>query len=347
MKRGDRRGDRRGDDLLRNLHGFGNQVELVRKNISIPSDQMEFNFSSFGKRPYSTSITTFSGYCFEKVTAAIFGGYHHKGAIISYDNGEEVIQPDVSNHRDRIYYEVKSCQWTSQLKLIRTQIEKNLRWMLHEDSGEDTESNFVFYRHRIMNMQRRNLTKQELLDEMLDNGILYAIKTPISISAQFFLHPGKIDKKRYVLNTYDYSDRIKYGYGSYQILSTSAMFLNDLIKSPEDTIGNLGLDPDDFEVERARVSGIKINKRKLAEFPMMFIKQKDVRKWIAENKEIFEFLFGKVRDENVTLPQYDPNDEAYGDPERYKPKNYSECEVPFEIPEIEPDDFEEGDGFLF
>ena len=83
------------------------------------------------------------------------------------------------------------------------------------------------------------------------------------------------------------------------------------------------------------------------EFPMMFIKQKDVRKWIAENKEIFEFLFGKVRDENVTLPQYDPNDEAYGDPERYKPKNYSECEVPFEIPEIEPDDFEEGDGFLF
>lgn len=331
-----KRGDRRGDDLLRSLHGFGNQVELVRKNISIPLDQMEFDFSNPRNNPYSTSITTFSGYCFEKISATIFGGYHHKGAIISYDNGEEVIQPDVSNHRDRIYYEVKSCQWTSQLKLIRTQVERNLRWMLHEDSGEDTESNFVFYRHRIMNMQKRHLSKHELLDELLDGGVLYAVKTPISIPAQFFIHPDKINRKRYVLNTYDYSDRIKYGYGSYQILSTSSVFLNDLIQNPEETLKVLGLNPDDFEIDKAKVKGIRINNKRLKEFPMIFIKQKDASKWIAENKEIFEFLFGKIRDDEITLPQYDLNDEVYGDPERYKPEGYSDEEVPFDIPEIKP-----------
>ena len=308
-------------------------VNLKKKSISISYDQQSelFDTSTYSRK----AISVYSGSCFEKIAGAIFGGFHHGGRLTVVGNGDSTIQPDISDHKRRRYIEVKSRAQNQQPKFLREQIIKNLSWMLYDFSEPRPKSYMALFNHNVLGMEKRNLKKQEYLEELTRGGILYGLFIPITISSQFFINPDKTQESGYLLREYNFdSSMSQRGYSSYHVVTFSSSFPRDLILEPEQTLEKIGFNPEDFKISRKKVKGLRINGKQVHQFPMLFM-DGDLDYWINENRERIEEQIEEKTSEDITLPEFYDEDSLFGDAKEFAPtkEQLSEIEpIPFDIP---------------
>jgi hypothetical protein len=297
---------------------FDESIKLETKQITIPYDTQTELFDE-PERDYTKAITVYSGTCFENLAGAIFGGFHHGGKSTSMSNGAGTIQPDISDHKNRRYIEVKSRCQNMQPKFLKEQIIKNLSWMLYDFSEPRPRSYMALFSHNILGMQKRGLSRAEYLEELVKGGVLYGILMPIIIPAQFFVNPDKTEASGYMLNEYNYTPELEHrGYASCKIVSFSTRLPNDLILEPEQTLEKIGFDLKDFKISRRKVKGLRINNRQVHQFPMLLIDGK-LDKWIAQNKESITKLIGA----EIELPAFYEGDGLFGSQQKYAPTEKS------------------------
>ncbi|HRZ85449.1 MAG TPA: hypothetical protein P5277_01585 [Candidatus Paceibacterota bacterium] len=290
-------------------------------------DQQNFYFENINLG-YCSCLKTFSGRFFENVTAARVGGYIHNGSImdISYSNGK--IQPDVSDHKRRIYHEAKSIAAGQQLKIIREQFERFAQLQLL-DVNPTPKIYFHFYRHNVQGMQRRKLSQEDLIEEIRKN-IIYCVQTPFSVPLQFYLNPNKTrNNSDFLHNEYNYAESLPgRGFKSQHTTSISSDFLNELTINPEETLEKMGLNPENYTFKRKKVSGLKVNQKTISWFPLLVIEQKDYLSWLEQTRDKIknDFLFMSELQDNNSLPLFNPNcDNPIGSGD-YLPENTQDLE---------------------
>ncbi|MFA5019843.1 MAG: hypothetical protein WC533_01950 [Candidatus Pacearchaeota archaeon] len=297
---------------------------IAKKCINIPFEgdsQLEFLFPLKEPKP---DISSYSGSFFEYLTAAIFGGYLHQGRMFKLKGGRSSLQPDVSDHRKRIYYETKSCVQRDQLKLIREQMEKMRQWQIYDNKRPFPKIYFVLFRHKVTKMKNRGITQNQFLHEAR-KGVLYAIHAPFSIMLQFYINPTATNK--YLLNEYCYSeirrDPNSGGYARRHVRSISGTFLNDLMVDPKATVESIGLCPDDYNFERRKVRGLVVNNQRVHSFPLWFISHRNYCDWVEKHRELLEEkLIEGLEVQDELLPLFSKSDLPVGD-RNYLPDNTS------------------------
>lgn len=328
-------------DLLAELKGFNSSFPIVQKNLHLPRENEQTDLFNRDSTPQIyRQLGIYGAYCFERIAAAMFGGFHHHGCVTYFHKGEENVgyQPDVADHKSGVYIEVKACVWGTDTKLIREQIQTNCNWVLY---GGDQENSprcyYVFFRHNVKNAEKRSLTKSEYLEELVKGGILYGVKVPLAIPTSFFIPQSIETPHGFAVREYYYGrqyDPIYRGYAEKHIKSVSTRFLNLLISHPEETLKLTGFNPKEFSFLRKSVSKLRINKKPVERFPFITIDFKDKgKKWIKLAKERLEEF---VRGQNIeSLPEFHPEDMLFGDETKYTPtlEQLEEIiEVPFDIP---------------
>jgi hypothetical protein len=282
----------RGDNirtLLSNIALFGEKYSIHRRNFTFPTQEIPKNmdlsefvqddsFDYLDEDLLSKSpATVYSGRFFEEVAISIFGGQSFDGI---HNFGQDyLIQPDIQ-FSDNSYGEVKSCCVGYQPKLEREQLAKFALWLI-EDGFPKID--FVFFQHGLGGIQRDYSNRAELVNQ-LRNNVLYAIYVPLSVPMQFFinqdLHPFK-------LREYPPEVHTPRGYANKSTLSLSARFLPSLLFNPEQTLEQINLSSEDFEIKKYQVEGLRVNRKNIGSFPLLRISSTDetYRSWFEKEKE--------------------------------------------------------------
>jgi hypothetical protein len=298
---------------LHSLHYHSPNVPIIKKSFQIPTrekEQLLLPGSIHTDYYVGRGINVFSGAYFEKITAAIYGGVWHNQNSLELENNNHRFQPDISDFKSAIHYEVKGSAATQQLKMTREQIEKMALWQLIPHNQKYPKMISVFYRHNLRHLITGKKTTEDFIEEMRKE-ILYSIKTPLSIPLQFFLNPEKT--RDFLGNLYHYpngngNNNGHKGCSYLHIQAISSNFLNELALKPEETLNLIGLNPDEYNINRRKVAGLKINNKNIFVFPMIDINLKDYNGWIKREEDtIREKLLYRVGEENIgDLPLFNP-----------------------------------------
>ncbi|MFA5992938.1 MAG: hypothetical protein WC796_04490 [Candidatus Pacearchaeota archaeon] len=338
--------------LLGELKDFKRPFDLAQRNIYLPGDHEQTDL--WGEQVPYRQLGIFGAYCFERIAGAMLGGYHHHGCVTHFHNGKQEIgyQPDVADHKNRIYTEVKACVWGTDTKLIQEQLQTHCNWVLYSDPESDNPENppkchYVFFRHNIKHAENRGLTRSAYLEELVKGGILYGIKVPLAIPLSFFI-PQPMEKPHgFPTRIYCYCrqyDPVYRGYAEKHIMSVSTRFLNMLVSNPEETLELIGFKSRKFSFSRSKVKGLRINRKQVHQFPFISIDFKDEGKeWLETSREqLREFSRERVYEDS--LPRFHSEDAVFGEKQLFLPTEEQMkgiVEVPFDIPPPEEDGTEE------
>ncbi|HLD97959.1 MAG TPA: hypothetical protein VI815_01395 [Candidatus Nanoarchaeia archaeon] len=307
---------------LRSSYRYSPSCTLAEKRIDILYNNQA---DLFQEEPYGLkSIKTFSGQFFEYLTGARVGGYMHNGRVTDMGAERGGIQPDIADYKLESYKEVKSNVTGGQLKLLREQLEKMTLWHLAGYPDKLPKFDWVFYRHNIMRMVARELSEGQFLDEAR-KSVLYCVQVPFSVPMQLFLHSDRTPN--YVKREYHYGNASgNRGYANYHIISISSQFLDHLVTVPQETITALGLNPDDFKIEKRKVKGLKVNGKLIHWFPLLTVEYKDegYRNWFETEKPLLEeFVASSQVQVSSRLPILSPEDKRFGNGD-YLPESQQE-----------------------
>ncbi|MEA3329682.1 MAG: hypothetical protein U9Q06_02980 [Nanoarchaeota archaeon] len=333
---------------LRNEFGNSPKYHIATSLITFPCrDNQQELFPDTKERFYQQGIGGYAATFFEYLAGAMVGGMLHKGKVMELKGLDLTIQPDIANHRDREYLEVKSSAKTEQLKLIREQIEKMGQWQLY-NQGKIPKLDFMFIRHKVHKMKARGLTQEEFLEEVR-KSILYAAQVPFAIPLQFYLDSDAT--KPYYHKEYYYPEAVENnpyrGYAQKHTSSISSKFLNHLIENPQETIREIGLEPSDFEFEKRKVQGIKINGKRIYWFPCLTVKHKNYQEWVDQSRgKIKEKLLGELKSADLEeLPLFSSADLPIGEID-YLPETPEEInKFKANFPKFPQEEVEEESGF--
>lgn len=293
-------------DALKDQIGFlydgSPRTSVKSRSFSFPVEsqqQMTLYDEAGFFQGYGDGIITFSGNFFERLTGARVGGTWHNQGVLSMENGN--IQPDISNHKKRVYWEVKQCFAGEKLKLIRNQVERMTLWQLYQGRGVLPKVNFTFFVHKVPGLIKRTRTKSDLLDE-LRKGILYSVQVPLSLPLQFFLSSKAINK--FNVRNYDYSNSAETrGFATCHIFAISPHFLDGMILDPSHTLEEMDLDPEDYICNKSKLGNLRVNGKRIHQFPFLEVIHRDFDKWLNNNQDSLrgDFL-NKIETDYSELP---------------------------------------------
>lgn len=231
----------------------------------------------FGTYNYSYGLRKKQGDYFEKLTEGIYGGKMHETVSAENDIGSLVSEPDILDHKKQIIREVKSMSTGGDLKLTDEQIAKYTFMQVSDCVFERPTIRFEIYRYGIPGIIKKYSKKP--IEEMvaaLSENIRSMISLPFSVIFAVYRMQGKCTT-RYEGNKWD------------TLTKLTSSGINYLLAEPEKTLAQLGLNIDDYILDRRKFpKTITIDGIKIKQFPVLRIYEKDCRKWIKTFKEQIE-----------------------------------------------------------
>jgi hypothetical protein len=241
---------------------------------------------------YQAKLKESLGTFFEIIYQGIKGGKlkHHEvlsDQINLFTEREELICPDIQYGEGR-YSEVKSVAKGQTLKLLNVQMKKYATLLRNGGNSSHPEISFEIFRHGITELLRRfrNRPLEDLVQELSSN-VRYMFSLPPQII--FSIYNGGPYTSKYTGDRWDKCS---------QFLSGG---MNSLLAYPEDTLVQLGLNPDGFVIEKNKFpKDITINGFTINPFPILIVKDKDYLGWL----QIFRSTEETEQDKKVVV---DPN----------------------------------------
>lgn len=277
--------------IVSELKGFEKEIIPYRRNFNFPirdpdenldllEDDLEFRDWKNGVYKRSPA-NVYSGRFFEELAVSMKGGRINDDIHTIYEQYK--VKPDIFYGEDK-WAEVKSCVTSSPQKFEREQLAKFAYWLINNTPKID----FIFFQHCVDGIQRNYEGREDLIDKLRSN-VLFSFSVPIQVPMQFFINE---EKSKFNQKEYPTDGSGSRGYGDKSILSISSTFLWEMIGSPEETLDKLGFDSKDFNFERYTIKNLKVNRRKITEFPFLHVKNRNgvYESWLHEERSKLEEL---------------------------------------------------------
>lgn len=226
---------------------------------------------------------------YEYMTVGFYGGKLKERLSLFEDD----IEPDVLNKKKKQAYDAKACGSSQQLKLNDNQVMKYIKMQYF---NPDYSIYFAIYRHPLRNIDQ--YSKDEFIKE-ISNKTLYSVVIPLSLV---------ID-----LNMQRNNDLVYRYEGTRWTRTTSARsnILHMLFLGfPEDSETKIleisSINPENYELKRfMSPKNFSINGNKVAQFPIMFINDRDHEKWMDRFHQEYREYEYKEEDENLSKANYE------------------------------------------
>ncbi len=222
------------------------------------------------------------GLFYEMLTACLIGGKLTDG-LFRINRPQDLPYPDVMTNDGKIIIESKACRLGHQLNLLDGQIGLYRRMQINNSKARIM---YAIWRHRFQKIKAYKGTTSMLFSE-LSQKTAHGVILPLSII--LFLHDMKKEKRqalrdkhnlilrRYESNSWDYCTR------------TGSPIWNEFLLNPENTIRNIGMDPDDFTWVRFIVPPIQLNASTIQGVPFIIIADKTHKKAVKKSLDIIPF----------------------------------------------------------
>lgn len=192
------------------------------------------------------------GLFYENLTAAFYGG--EMGHRIALKSGTE-IEPDVFNSKKNVIFEAKGVHKNLRCHLLDLQIEAYAEYY----NANPTQIYFAIYRHSLDGIRARwKGTDAELFNELAEKTE-YSVAIPFSIILALYT-----PENGHTPLVYRYNNNTTYD----KCTCIRSQTINELANKPEEIIKELDLNPKSYKTKRIIAPRIKINDKRINEFPI-------------------------------------------------------------------------------
>ena len=250
-----------------------------RKNNTLPIQQMMFEGQSqYGFRRYI-------GAFYELITEGLFGGKWQGTDNVSLFH-DDPFKPDIiHNGKDYLTItESKASSWRDNVKFADYQIDKYMiqqctSLFLESESDQENKIFFALYKYMVRDplSKIKNLGGNPLEEiiNMLTKETGFLLYLPFSIIHIFHTTNG----------TSQYQSRYE-GDRWFPISRISTTGLKEMLKNPQEVLESFGINPYDFVIQKTRTPNeFYVNRKKVEPFPILYIYDKNHRKWLNEFRE--------------------------------------------------------------
>lgn len=211
------------------------------------------------------------GLFYELLTKGLFGGVLFDSLKQPHEHYKGWIKPDVLIKEDKVkIYESKALTTGHQLNLLDEQVKKYYHYQI---LYPEDKIYYAMWRHRFKKIMSCKLSLQDLY-KSLSKLTVAGIILPFSIIMKLYnTEDERIKIKRY-------ENRESEGLKFLNCTRVGSKFLNQFILSPDSAINTIGLDPKRFiQGRRMSPSNFKIDNKKINQFPLITIKDKEYSNW--------------------------------------------------------------------
>jgi len=215
---------------------------------------------------------------------SVYGGVIHSnhGFYTITSNGSRFCQPDISHNFGKWYIESKTVMSGGELKLLDDQIEKYGSLQVED---KNREISFAISRHGLRGIEKKfkNETEDALL-ESFSKGVFFSIILPFSII-------NEIHKRQDIRLVYRYDPpQEQFGMRYFKPMTrVRSQIINLFLRDPETAIKKFRLNPDNYIFNRQFLTtGMDLNGHEIKPFPILEIKDKDLKLWFKKFKESYK-----------------------------------------------------------
>lgn len=251
-------------------------IKINSRNLKYPqADQLSL---LNGMADYGIRVR--SGYFFELLSQGIYGGKIQNIQDVEEQNLDiNHTEPDLTSSTQKCFREVKSASKGNYVRLRNDQIERYA--LLQEGSGMFSKPliRFEIFRHGIKELQKnfRDKNLEDLINSLCEE-VKFQLSLPFSIVHKLFKENTPFSSKREYLNKF--GERLAY-------TEFSSYGLNHFLAEPEESIRGLGLNLDDFIIQKRKSSKkLFMNGTKIKQYPILLIGDVDHKKWLENFKEM-------------------------------------------------------------
>lgn len=211
------------------------------------------------------------GEFYETLAQAFFRGKRNTRKNI----GEVIVgtecEPDIENHKEETFIEVKASKFNNYFKLFDHQLKKYQGLLLNQFPFDSPRVNYAFFIYNIREVQRECPDYKSLIDSL-------SKKTLSLLVLPFGIVESVCSKSNY----YNQGEKGPYKPFHYFNASKAKLFF----KNPKEAMRFYGINPDSISIEeRLFPSNWTINDNKITPFDVMQLSYKDYQKWLDIFKE--------------------------------------------------------------
>jgi len=250
-------------------------IKVFNKNLEYPIQEKLFELLSRNPWQVDYGFRTRIGNFYEILTTGIFGG-RWVGTQNASQNENETFQPDVIT-QDKII-ESKSVCWKETLKLTDFQIDK---YLVHQcDGSKPNKIFFAVYKYKLRNpLIYFKQFKKNVLEEMvktLSQETAFMMFLPFSVVSN--LHNPDLANSEF---------KSRYEKGNFDPISRfNSTGIKRMLQFPEEVLESYSLNPDDYLIKKTRFPReVKMNQYAIKPFPILFIEDKNHKKWLETFKK--------------------------------------------------------------
>lgn len=248
-------------------------IKVFDKNPSYSIQEELFESIFYDSKKVNYGLRKRIGDFYEILTQSIFGGnWVGTRNASQIENG--LFQPDIIT-QDKII-ESKSVCWKETLKLTDFQIDQ---YLVHQcDGSQPNRIFFAIYKYKLRNplIYFKQFNKN-VLDEIvktLSQETAFMMFLPFSVV--YNLHNPDLPsefKSRYEDERWDRLSRFN---------STG---IKRMLEFPGEVLDSYSLNPEDYLIVKTRLpEGVRMNQSSVKPFPILFVEDKDHKKWLSEFK---------------------------------------------------------------
>jgi hypothetical protein len=286
------------EDRVRSVMPFHSEtITPVYKKVRIP---IQSTFE--GMCPSKNRRKVLVGSFYEGVNRAFYGGKLNDTKFdLGFVNGMLVkpgIKPDIIDDENDIEWETKGSNFDKECKITHDQYEG---YRDRQYSKPTRKFLFSLYRYNLPLLEKQERTEEEIL-KILVQETFYSIILPLRVIS-------KIKENPYVKNVKLARNYIqREGTAFESCLCIRPLTLDRFLTNPHENLELLDFNPDGFEVQRYSSPIIKVNRRKLRQFPIVKIRDLRHDEWVQEFMKSYEEEMERPLDLNE-LPLFTEQDD--------------------------------------
>lgn len=247
------------DDIVNSVrHLHTEEIILVRKSVLVP-----INGKIDDKLEVATTRAIMMGRFYEALTRSLFGGklgdvYHVRPA-----QKDVIVRPDIVDIKNKRVFECKSICSGQSGTLLDTQMDGYRGFSLQHS---EYEINFAFYRHSLAGIKGEwSGTSRDLFGD-LAKRTAYLVVLPFSVVLA--LHNPEYGSTKFM---YRYQGD-ETAFDTCSCLRSSG--LTSFFVSPEKVLEEMGLEVNDYQIDRKMSGECKVQNCYVQSFPVVYVSEK-------------------------------------------------------------------------
>ncbi|MDP2628735.1 MAG: hypothetical protein Q8P15_02460 [Nanoarchaeota archaeon] len=235
---------------------------------------------------------------YEILSYAIFGGKWQGNSDNSENENGNAFKPDIINSDKKIIIESKAVCWRESCKFTDYQMGRYLLQQCDSFFMKHHKIFFSIYKYKLREpLNYFKEFKEDVLENIvrtLSENTGYSLFFPFSVAHA--IHNPKtngIYKSRYERKRWDPITRL------------TATGIKKMFLDPEEFLEKIGLSPERYNITRTKTpKGMKMNQYEIPEFPILYIEDKNYKKWFEVFKTKYSEEASTIRIEEKTKEDY-------------------------------------------